>query len=304
MKKNMILLLIITFGFAYNGSITGVTYFDGTWENGTPAFNFNRQYFNYAIEMSNDMKLKVVFDAGRTNKLTDASGNIEDSRLVVFLKKAQLDYKSNWGKTSLGLIGTNAYGVQEKNWGYRFIEKSAMDKNNFVSTADLGIGFSRNFFDDLNLGIQLVNGEGYKHPQSDSYQRLSFNATYGVSNLLINEGFNLGLAFTYESINSMLSVFGGFSFNELRVGAELDFLTENNVIQNLTSLTCAYSINNKIDAFARYDVLENEGNEKYFISGIMYDCGSGLLVSPNIRIQNEIVHLYDLAYKLNFQFKF
>ena len=135
-------------------------------------------------------------------------------------------------------------------------------------------------------------------------KKLSINATYGENNLSINEGFNLGLAFSSEYINSMLSVFGGFSFNGLRVGAELDFLTENNVIQNLTSLTCAYSINNKIDAFARYDVLENEGNEKYFISGIMYDCGSGLLVSPNIRIQNEIVHLYDLAYKLNFQFKF
>jgi len=304
MKKNLILFFIITYGFAYNGSITGITYFDATWENNIPAFNFNRQYFNYAIQMSNDMKLKVVFDAGRTNKLTDASANIEDSRLIIFLKKAQLDYKSKCGKTSLGLIGTNAYGVQEKNWGYRFIEKSAMDKNKFVSTADLGIGFSRRFSNDLNFDIQLVNGEGYKWPQSDSYQKLSINATYGENNLSINEGFNLGLAFSSEYINSMLSVFGGFSFNGLRVGAELDFLTENNVIQNLISLTSAYSINNKIDVFARYDILENDGNEKYFISGIVYDCGSGLLVSPNIRIHNEIVHFYDLVYKLNFQFKF
>ena len=134
-----------------------------------------------------------------------------------------------------------------------------------IGLPHLGIGFSRNFIDDLNMGIQLVNGEGYKHPQSDSYQRLSFNATYGESNLLINEGFNLGLAFTYEYINSMLSVFGGFSFNGLRVCAESDFLTENSVIQNLISLTSAYSINNKVDAFSRYDVLENDGNEKYFI---------------------------------------
>ena len=61
-----------------------------------------------------------------------------------------------------------------------------MDKNKFVSTADLGIGFSRNFYDDLNLGVQLVNGEGYKQPQSDNRQRLNFNATYGERNLIIN----------------------------------------------------------------------------------------------------------------------
>ena len=302
MKNNLALLLIITFGFAYNGSITGVTYFNAKWEDQAAEFNFNRQYFNYAIQMSNDMKLKIVFDAGRTNKLTDTSGNIEDTRLVVFLKKAQLDYKSKWGKTSLGLIGTNTYSIQEKNWGYRFIEKSALDKNNFVSTVDLGIGFSRNFFDDLNLGIQLINGEGYKYPQSDDQQRISFNATYGENNLLINEGFNLGLAFSYEYSTSMLSVFGGFSFNGLRVSAESDFLTENNVIENLISLTSAYSINNKIDAFARYDLLRNDDDEKYLILGIVYDFGSGLLVSPNFSTTKYITSYF--IYSLNFQFEF
>ena len=29
-------------------------------------------------------------------------------------------------KISLGLIGMNTFGVQEKNWGYRFIEKSPL----------------------------------------------------------------------------------------------------------------------------------------------------------------------------------
>ena len=299
MKKNLILLSIITFGFAYNGSITGMTYFDYTRENGTSAFNFNRQYFNYAIEMSNDIKLKVVFDAGRTNELDE-----EDVRLVIFLKKAQLDYKTKWGNIQLGLIGTNSYGVQEKNWGYRFIEKSAMDKNKFVSTADLGIGFSRKIFDNLNLGIQIVNGEGYKRPQSDNYEKLSINTTYGERNLPKNEGFNIGITFTSENTTSMLSMFGGFSFNGLRVGAESDFLTENNIIHNLTSLTSGYSINNKIDAFARYDVLENDGDVfKYYISGIVYNCGSGLLVSPNVRTTNDD-DTDDFVYSLNFQFTF
>ena len=65
-----------------------------------------------------------------------------------------------------------------------------------------------------------------------------------------------------------------------------------------------YSINNKIDAFTRYDVLENDDDEfKYFISGIVYDCGSGLLVSPNVRTTNDD-DTDDFVYSLNFQFTF
>ena len=137
MKKHIIISLLLSLLFPYNGAITGITYFDYTYEKEGSAFNFNRQYFNYAIEMSNDMKFKIVFDVGRTSIGTVESCNdtecqekAEDARLVVFLKKAQLNYKSNWGKTSLGIISTNTYGVQEKTWGYRFIEKSAMDKIN------------------------------------------------------------------------------------------------------------------------------------------------------------------------------
>ena len=307
MKKIVFILSILNITFAYNGSITGLTYFDFSRGYGESSFNFNRQYFNYAIHMSNDMKFKVVFDVGRTDSgtiLTDDNlEKSEDARLLVFLKKAQLDYKCDWGTTSLGLIGTNSYGIQEKNWGYRFIEKSAIDKNGFSSTADLGIGFSREIKDNLNFSIQLINGEGYKRPQSDKYEKLSINTTYGERNLPQKEGFNIGITFTSENTTSMLSMFGGFSFNGFRVGAESDFLTENNILQNLTSLTSAYIINNKIDAFARYDVLENDGDEfKYFISGFVYDCGSGLLVSPNVRTTHYAAD--EFVYSLNFQFTF
>jgi hypothetical protein len=306
MKKNLILLSIVTFGFAYNGSITGVTYFDFTYKNDASAFNFNRQYFSYAIQMSNDVKFRVIFDAGRINQLDK-----EDTRIIIFLKKAQLDYKTKWGKAILGLIGTNTYGVQEKNWGYRFIEKSAIDKNGFSSTTDLGIGISREIRDKLNFSIQLVNGEGYKKPQSDKYQKLSVNATYGENNLSKNEGTNLGLAFSSENTIdkpiSMLSLYGGLSINGLRICTESDFLIDQNITKNLISLSAAYSINSRIDIFTRYDSIEETNNPtgKYSISGFVYNWGNGFMISPNISTTNyddeEIFK--DFIYRLNFQFK-
>mgnify|MGYP006915943423 CR=1 FL=1 len=305
MKIIIILLSILTITYAYNGSITGLTYFDLARENGESSFNFNRQYFNYAIQMSNAVNFKVVFDVGRTNKVTDDLGvNVEDTRLVVFLKKAQLDYNCDWGTTNLGLIGTNSYGVQEKNWGYRFIEKSAIDKNGFSSTADLGIGFSREIKDNLIFSIQLVNGESYKSPESDGYQKWSINTTYGERKLAMNDGYNLGFVYTSEATagksNTMSSLFGGFECNGLRVGAEIDNLT-GETEKKLISINANYGFNNKLDAFTRYDILTVNGQDtKYLISGIVYNSGSGILISPNIRKSKGD----NLVYKLNFHFRF
>ena len=161
MKKILFVLSITGLMFA-EGKIDGVTYFDFSSSDDSTAFNFQRQYFGYGGDISDHVSFTVLFDVGRTDKIPG-----EDNRLVAFLKKAQINYKSSLGKFNFGLIGMNTYGVQEKNWGYRFIEKSAIDKNEFSSTADIGMGFSKSLIDNLNLSLQIVNGEGFKKPQGD-----------------------------------------------------------------------------------------------------------------------------------------
>jgi len=122
MKYIIILLTFISISIAADGRISSVTYFDFISADNSTAFNFNRQYFSYAVDVSDDIKFKVIFDVGRS---------AIDSRLNTYLKKAQVDYKISYGKVSIGLIGMNTYGVQENNWGYRFIEKSAIDQIDF-----------------------------------------------------------------------------------------------------------------------------------------------------------------------------
>ena len=102
----------------------------------------------------------------------------------------------------MGLIGMNTHAVQEKNWGNRFIEKSAMDKNAYSTSADLGIGFSRLLRENLNISLQMVNGEGYKKPQGDKYHKISFNATYGERKLNKNDGYNVGVVYSTEATDS------------------------------------------------------------------------------------------------------
>ena len=306
MKKILLVVSITGFMFA-EGKIGGVTYFDYSYTEESSAFNFERQYFGYSGDISDKVSYKILFDVGRTNK-----NDGEDTRLVTYLKKAQVNYKSSLGKVNFGLIGMNTYAVQESNWGYRFIEKSTIDKNGFSSTADLGVGFSKSIIDNLNLSLQFINGEGFKKPQGDKYHKIAFNATYGESNLIKNDGYNAGVVYTTEQTDTdpitMTSIFGGFAGMGLRLGGEYDMLTKDSFKSNIISVSANYAVRDKIDIFARYDMIDdnddtNKNVKNYLVTGIVLTCDGGISVAPNVRMttyENDSL----TEYKVNFQFKF
>ena len=318
MKKLLIILSIIGFMFA-EGKISGVTYFDFSATDTKSAFNFQRQYFGYGGDVSDQVSYKILFDVGRTNLGTtlNKEGNeiSEDTRLVVFLKKAQVNYKSSFGKFNFGLIGMNTYGIQESNWGYRFIEQSAIDKYKFSATADIGVGFSRSLIDNLNLSLLFVNGEGFKKSQGDKYHKIAFNTTYGEGNLNKNDGYNAGLVYTTESTDTdpttMASVFGGFAGMGLRLGGEYDILTKGSVESNIISVSANYTVRDNIDIFARYDMVDdndatNKNGNNYIVTGIVLACHGGISVAPNLRMVNyeNTDKDSEMEYKVNLQFKF
>ena len=318
MKRILLLVSITGFMFA-EGKIGGVTYFDYSNTEKASGFNFKRQYFGYGGEVSDQVSYKILFDVGRTNVGAaviekDTSYKSEDTRLVVFLKKAQINYKSSFGRFNFGLIGMNTYAVQESNWGYRFIENSAIDKYGFSATADIGVGFSKSLIDNLNLSLLFVNGEGFKKSQGDKYHEIAFNATYGEGNLNKNDGYNAGLVYTTEQTDTdpitMASIFGGFAGMGLRLGGEYDMLTKDSFKSNIISVSANYAVRDKIDIFARYDMIDdnddiNKNVKNYLVTGIVLTCDGGISVAPNMRITSYENGLEsETEYKVNFQFKF
>ena len=307
MKRILLLVSITGFMFA-EGKIGGVTYFDYSNTEETSEFNLKRQYFGYGGDVSDQVSFNILFDVGRNDTI--------DTRLSAYLKKAQVNYKSSLGKFNFGLIGMNTYGIQESNWGYRFIEKSAIDKNGFSATADIGVGFSKSLIDNLNLSLLFVNGEGFKKSQGDKYHKIAFNTTYGEGNLNKNDGYNAGVVYTTESTNTdpttMVSVFGGFAGMGLRLGGEYDMLTKAGGYEtNIISISANYGVRENIDIFARYDMVDdnddtNKKGNNYIVTGIVLACDGGISVAPNLRMINyeNADKDSEMEYKVNFQFKF
>ena len=139
MRRLLFILLICSLTMA-EAKISGLGFFnyafnltEGVSGADKSNFSFNRVYFTYKNTLSDDLSFKFQTDVGEV---------ANDERLTVYLKKAQLDWKSPIGKIILGMQGMNMFNVIEKNWGFRFLEKSPMDKHKFSSSADMGIGYS------------------------------------------------------------------------------------------------------------------------------------------------------------------
>ena len=165
MKKTLLLslFLVIVYG---QGNFSGVTYFDYSYDltndsTTNNAFGLNRVYFTYEQELSDNISYKFQTDID-----IDIGKIYGSSPFNVYLKNAKVDWKTSIGKITLGMQGMNIFNVTEKTWGFRFLQKSAMDKYKFSSSADLGVGFHYVMigYNGLNLysSVLMTNGTGYK----------------------------------------------------------------------------------------------------------------------------------------------
>ena len=66
---------------------------------------------------------------------------------------------------NIGMIGTKNFKFMEKSWGRRYIEKSALDKEKWANSADLGVSLDYEVSENFTIDGQILNGEGYKKTQ-------------------------------------------------------------------------------------------------------------------------------------------
>ena len=226
--------------------------------------------------------------------MTDTSLVTSESRLFAYVKYAKVDWKTNHGKFTFGTQGMNVFNVQEKTWGYRFVEKSAMDLNKWSSSADLGFGWSKSF-GDFHTSMLVTNGTGYKKVENDATKKHSFQFVYGEKKLSKNDGFNFGGIYVFEELagDQLFGVFGGYAGNGLRVGGEFEQLGD----KRLKSFYGNYNAFGKFDIFGRYDKFDEE---TYAIAGLSYELEKGLTIAPNIRLSDNVFE----ELKINFLFKF
>jgi len=313
MKYLISLITLITIGISGDGVLGGKVYYDYTHDLTEEAINddgfaLKRVYFTYKKEISDGISFKLTTDI-----------DYKESPKNLYLKYAMLNWKSPIGKLTFGQQGMNVFNVQEKTWGFRFLEKSPMDKHKFSSSADMGVGYSGKV-NEINYSLLITNGTGYKKTESDEFKKISGQLIYGEKQLAKKDGYNAGFSFSTEPYEvdsvtteskTVISLFGGFAGNGLRVGGEFDMFTDaySEVTQQILALYASYGLTPKLEGLVYVDMFDENTDvdndaETYIIAGVNYYPGKGLIITPNIRLTTPEEGDGTTIFMVNFQFKF
>ena len=299
-------MLVIFTSYLHGQEITGKIFFYYTQpstQDGIKSFALSRTYLTIAKKVSDNITYKFQADI-----------NYNSSPQNMYIKNANVDWKTNMGKIVLGLQGMNMFKIQERTWGKRYIQKSSMDYFKYSSSADMGMGLYR-AIDNLSFSTLITNGTGYKTSENDNHKKLSFQAVYGEQTLNKNDGFNIGTVYSIEKYDmdsvtvrnkSVIGFFSGYAGKRIRAGLEWNQNNDsgNKVTSQIKSLYGNYNIKSKTAVYLRYDMFSTNIKEyvedkDYLILGVEFSPGKGLIISPNYRKTNE-----ESEVNINFEFKF
>ncbi|NQV42722.1 MAG: porin [Candidatus Marinimicrobia bacterium] len=315
MKKLTLMVLSLALTsilVAKDTKIGGDTYFHYTYEDAdNSSFNLSRAYFTFSKEVNDQVSYKFQTDIG--------GGGPSD--YTVYLKNANLSYKSDFGKLVFGLQGMNMFKIQEDTWGYRFIEKSAMDMYKYSSSADMGISWEKSL-GAITPSVMISNGTGYKKDEDDAYKKLSVRVLYGKATL--KQGFNAGAVVSMEAKDyddgtgnmekGGTTVFGAFAagvFGPIKVGGEYATLSKDMgsaVTGNVLSVYGNFNINKMISGFGRFDLVDPDADTEnngynYLIIGADYHPGKVFHMAPNVKIKSPETGDSESIYQVSFRFK-
>lgn len=301
-----------------NNIFSGLFFYDFTYQvdksDKSNEFEFRRLYFTHSRILNDAIRYKFQADVGRSEN---------DDRLTMYLKNVKVDWMTEFGTVIIGMQGMNVFNVQEKTWGYRFVEKSAMDQRKFASSADLGIGFARSF-SKVHFSTLVTNGRGYKHSENDSFKKISTQLVYGSTNIFSKEGYNAGVVLTYEPYDlvsdaggksretkTVVGVFAGWRKGKIRIGGEYDLFRDGglNIDQQIVSVYAAFGLQKNLNAFLRFDQWDpgravGKDGESYIIAGVDYLVDKGFYIAPNFRLVQPQNGDAVKMFMVNFQIKF
>lgn len=297
----------------YSNFHTGITSI-----NDNSVFEIERAYLGYSYNMSQIFSASILFDIGSPE---DESVYAIVKRYAYF-KNAYIRYSQNNLDVRFGIVGMNHFSLQEKFWGYRYIEKSFADRYKFGKSADLGIIAKYEISPQLTVDAAIVNGEGYSQLQTDNYFEYTAGLTLSAPEKLTWRFFaNYGPSDGYTKM--VYATFLGYEpTKNLSIAAEYNILQNYKYLENRNqsgySFYSTYALKNNWKIFGRYDILESNTLDgtttpwnlakdgTSIIAGIEKKLHKNLKISLNYRdwfpaaanIDNEAFLYFNVEFKL------
>ncbi|MBN2776959.1 MAG: hypothetical protein JXR36_04930 [Bacteroidales bacterium] len=263
-------------------------------------FDVKRAYLGYDFNLNNGFKGFIKIDIGTP----DDNSQYSLIRRDAYLRSVGMSYSQKNFILSFGIVDNQQHKTQEKFWGKRYLFKSIIDEYGFLSSTDLGFNFKYKFNSKLSIEGGMMNGE-YLSLQNGF---LKYVYNFGIDYSPI-EQIKLKLHSSYTGKISDIITSGFFigikPIKTFRLGAEI--VTQAEVKESgryweyVYNIFAVYNLTEKINIFARYDVLSSNIPSGYNIpfnlakNGTAIIGGVEYIINDNIRASLNYQDWYPMA---------
>lgn len=263
------------------------------------AFQFRRLYLYYDHNVTDKVFAQFLLEGN--DKIFEPGG-----RHGVFIKTAYLEWKDviPMGSVAFGLVPTPTWtwGLSEKAWAHRFVEKTIADFRGLGRASDIGIAVRGKFVEDGKFGYNAMIGNGAgQGEEKDKYKNF-----YGALNAKPVENVLLEVQAEFEPAKDdknkiLLKGLAAYQTKEFTIGAEIVQRTLKkaggtptapaDVVPFGVSLFAWAKLMDGLNAFARFDYFDPDTKvkaagfrENFFVVGVDYMPIKDVHIAPNIWI--------------------
>jgi hypothetical protein len=258
------------------------------------AFQLRRLYLYYDHNLSDKFAAQFLLEGNE--KIMETGG-----RHGIFIKTAYLEWKDAIPKGSIafGLVPTPtwSWGLSEKSWNYRSVEKTITDFRGLGGASDIGLALRGKFDSDGMFGYvaMISNGNGQK-PENNKHKKYYLSLNAKPIKEVIVEGY-VDYEPAGKDINKTTAKgFLAYQGEGITVGVEVVQQTQKNGPTDSTTVTPLgmsffswVKIVDGLNGFARVDLynpnskLDNVGyKETFFTVGLDWMPIKDVHLMPNV----------------------
>jgi hypothetical protein len=256
-------------------------------EEGMHGFQYRRLYLTSDFALSEDL-------TGRARLEADGATGGE-----TFVKDLSLTWAySGPHRATLGITPPPAFGLAEGVWGYRSLDKTIMDLQGVVGSRDFGLRLDGPIAGDgtVRYAVMLANNSGLRN-ETNTFKRVYGQVAVRPSErLLFVVGADRARYNGERDSGTRVSVFGGYTTDRFRVGAEgywfRAVMADENDLRDVggslfgsVQVRPDWSLVARVDRSAEFRAGPDRF-ETFLIGGVSYRPHSNVTFIPNLRMQD------------------
>jgi hypothetical protein len=261
-------------------------------------FWFRRIYLTFDQSISSDVSGRLRFEMSQPGNFPE-----KGEKMSPVVKDAYLKWKLGKTQAIFGLSSTPTWGIVEKTWGYRSVEKTPLDLQKLGSSRDLGLAI-KGQFDDKGLvkyHVMYGNGSSNKSETDKGKSLLASLSLYPTKEIVVE------LYGDYRDVpdeNDIYTaqLFAAYKTKSFRVGLQFAHQTHKNsefLSTEVASIFAAAKLSNNWSTFARVDRMfdanlsghkisyipfDPSAKSTFIVAGLDYSLVKNVSILPNVEV--------------------